>query len=58
MRNVIILLFALCISFSTKAQDISGTWNGVLKVQGTQLRLTFNVDKTESDFSATMDSTD
>lgn len=58
MRNFIILLFALCILFSTKAQDISGTWNGVLKVQGTQLRLTFNVDKTESDFSATMDSPD
>jgi hypothetical protein len=58
MRNFIILLFALCILFSTKAQDISGTWNGVLKVQGTQLQLTFNVDKTESDFSATMDSPD
>lgn len=39
-------------------QEISGKWNGVLKVQGTQLRLSFNVTQTEHGYSATMDSPD
>jgi pimeloyl-ACP methyl ester carboxylesterase len=40
------------------AQEITGQWNGVLKVQGTQLRLVFNVDKTDSGYSSTLDSPD
>jgi hypothetical protein len=40
------------------AQDITGQWNGVLKVQGTQLRIVFNVAKTDSGFTSTMDSPD
>jgi len=51
-------LFALFISISSFGQDITGQWNGVLKVQGTQLRLVFNVTKTDKDFSSTMDSPD
>jgi hypothetical protein len=39
-------------------QDIIGQWNGILKVQGTQLRLVFNISKTENGFSSTMDSPD
>ncbi|HMT55139.1 MAG TPA: alpha/beta hydrolase, partial [Saprospiraceae bacterium] len=35
-----------------------GQWHGVLKVQGTQLRLVFNVTKTETGISSTMDSPD
>ena len=51
-------LFALFISISSFGQDITGQWNGALKVQGTQLRLVFNVTKTDKDFSSTMDSPD
>ncbi|GHT11493.1 alpha/beta hydrolase [Bacteroidia bacterium] len=40
------------------AQDITGQWNGVLKVQGTQLRLVFHITKTDAGYSATLDSPD
>ena len=33
----------LCAVFS-QAQDITGQWNGVLSVQGTNLRLVFHVE--------------
>jgi pimeloyl-ACP methyl ester carboxylesterase len=39
-------------------QDITGVWNGVLKVQGIQLRLVFHVTKTDTGYSTTMDSPD
>jgi fermentation-respiration switch protein FrsA (DUF1100 family) len=39
-------------------QDITGQWNGSLKVQGTQLRIVFNISKTENGYSSTMDSPD
>lgn len=58
MKNITILLITLLTIVSVTAQDITGKWNGVLKVQGTQLRLVFNVDKTDAGFSATMDSPD
>jgi len=40
------------------AQDITGTWNGILNVQGMQLRLVFNVTTTPEGIKATMDSPD
>lgn len=40
------------------AQDITGQWNGALKIQGTQLRIVFHISKTETGYSATMDSPD
>lgn len=58
MRNFIILLVILLITLTSTAQDITGQWNGVLKVQGTQLRVVFNVTQTENGFSSTMDSPD
>jgi len=58
MKTLSLFLFALFISISSFGQDITGQWNGVLKVQGTQLRLVFNVTKTENGFSSTMDSPD
>ncbi len=53
--------YFICLSLITLtafAQGITGQWNGILKVQGTQLRLVFNISKTESGYSATMDSPD
>lgn len=58
MKTFSILLISLLISISLSAQDITGQWNGALKIQGTQLRLVFNVTKTDNGLSATMDSPD
>lgn len=58
MKIIFILLFTLLTSFTLTAQDITGQWNGVLKVQGTQLRLVFNVAKSDNGFISTMDSPD
>lgn len=43
---------------SMYSQDITGRWNGTLAVQGTQLRLVFNIVKTDSGYRSTMDSPD
>ena len=51
-----ILLFITFLSITTFAQEITGTWNGILKFQGTQLPLTFNISKTDTGYSSTMDS--
>ncbi len=58
MKTATLLIVAFLISFSIKAQEITGQWNGVLKVPGVQLRLVFNINKTENGFSTTMDSPD
>jgi pimeloyl-ACP methyl ester carboxylesterase len=39
-------------------QNITGQWNGILKTQGIQLRVVFNINKTDKGFSSTMDSPD
>ncbi len=55
-----ILLFISVVIFSTCifAQDISGSWYGVLNVQGMKLRLVFDITKSGQSYSATMDSPD
>lgn len=58
MKKYIFFLFALMFSESLVGQEIVGQWHGLLKVQGTQLRLVFNVVKTDTGYSATMDSPD
>jgi uncharacterized protein len=56
-RNLFIFLL-IAMSAVVFAQDITGEWNGALKVQGTQLRIVFHVTKTDAGYSATMDSPD
>lgn len=58
MKNFIILLVTILTTITSTAQDITGQWNGVLKVQEAQLRVVFNVTQTESGYSSTMDSPD
>ncbi|MDD2565007.1 MAG: alpha/beta hydrolase, partial [Salinivirgaceae bacterium] len=58
MRKTALIIFATLMSLSIYAQDISGKWNGILKVQGIQLKLVFNISQTEKGYSATMDSPD
>jgi len=58
MKNIALILLMSIYSLTTFGQDITGQWNGALKVQGTQLRLVFNVTKTDNGFSSSMDSPD
>jgi pimeloyl-ACP methyl ester carboxylesterase len=58
MKIILIMLFPVIANFTINAQDITGQWSGVLKVQGVQLRLVFNISKTENGYSSTMDSPD
>jgi fermentation-respiration switch protein FrsA (DUF1100 family) len=58
MKNIALILLTSLINLTVFGQDITGQWNGALKVQGTQLRLVFNVTKTDNGISSTMDSPD
>jgi len=58
MKKTALIIFAILTSLSIYAQDISGTWNGILKVQGIQLRIVFNIIQTDKGYSSTMDSPD
>lgn len=53
-----LLLLLLFLSATVFAQDINGKWNGLLKFTGGQLRLSINITKTATGYSATMDSPD
>ena len=56
MKNIILLGLTFLSTFNCKAQDITGQWNGTLKE--VQLRLVFDITKTENGFVSTMDSPD
>lgn len=58
MKKIINFIFVFCSISTLYSQDIAGTWNGILKVQGMQLSLVFHINKTEKGFSSTMDSPD
>ncbi|MRX68202.1 hypothetical protein SAMN06265349_103548 [Flavobacterium resistens] len=57
IKTILIIITAL-LSFIMNGQEIAGQWNGLLKVPGTQLRVVFHVNKTETGYGATMDSPD
>lgn len=56
----LILFWLLVVGFIQFAhtQNIEGIWNGLLKIQGSELRLVFNIHKTDTGYWATMDSPD
>ena len=58
MKKVIIALIAILATAQIYAQTIEGQWNGALDIQGTQLRLVFNITKKDTGIVATMDSPD
>lgn len=58
MKKIIFLLSAIFASSIMFGQDISGQWNGVLKIPNNQLRVLINIAKTENGYSSTMDSPD
>lgn len=58
MKKTVFFLVAILASFTMVGQEITGQWNGILKVPGGLLRVVFNVSKSENGFSSTMDSPD
>ena len=58
MKKQIIFIFALFVSAALFSQSPVGSWNGLLKVQGQQLRLVINIQQAENGYKATMDSPD
>lgn len=58
MKQILLILSLLMVAYAAYTQDITGQWNGLLKVQNTQLRVVFNVTKTDSGYVSTMDSPD
>ncbi len=58
MKKIIFTLSLLLISFLNYSQDVTGSWYGMATMQGQELRLVFNINKTNDIYSATMDSPD
>lgn len=58
MKKIKALIFLLLLGLAMFAQEITGTWNGILKVQGMQLRVNFNIESTGIGYHSTMDSPD
>jgi hypothetical protein len=58
MKALKMLLIFSMWSLLSSGQDITGSWNGILKFSGIQLRLILNVTRASNGYSATMDSPD
>ncbi|PKP21374.1 MAG: alpha/beta hydrolase [Bacteroidetes bacterium HGW-Bacteroidetes-20] len=58
MKKIVLALLTGIMALSAIGQEITGQWSGVLKIQGTQLRIVFNIKQTDGLLSATMDSPD
>ena len=58
MKKIITFIFIFGAISAVFSQEVRGTWNGILKVQGMQLGLVFHINKTDNGFSSTMDSPD
>ncbi len=56
--HIIAFIIGFLVTNALFGQNIAGQWNGILKVQGTQLRIVFNISQAENGFSSTMDSPD
>ncbi len=58
MKKITFIILMSILTVAAFAQDITGQWNGVLKVSGMQLRIVFNIAKTDTGYTSTMDSPD
>ena len=50
------ILFFICTGLQLTAQDIVGSWEGKISVQGTDIPLVFNINQEETNYVSTMDS--
>ncbi|WP_281637636.1 alpha/beta hydrolase family protein [Flavobacterium marginilacus] len=58
MKRTVFFIMTVLSSFIMSGQEITGQWNGFLKVPGGQLALVFNISKSENGYTTTMDSPD
>ncbi|MDD4921717.1 MAG: alpha/beta fold hydrolase [Bacteroidales bacterium] len=58
MKKTALILISLIVASVAYAQDITGQWNGLLKIQGTQLGVVLHISKSGSGYIITMDSPD
>lgn len=58
MKKLLLNICCIITASLLYGQDITGQWNGLLKVPGIQLSLVFHISKTDSGYSAIMDSPD
>jgi len=56
MKKIIITLLLLIVVISINAQQIIGSWEGVLKTQGTEMKLIFNISQVKEGLKGTLDS--
>lgn len=54
----IVLFFMFLSAMTAYSQVIIGEWDGALSIQNTSMRIVFHINKTETGYSATMDSPD
>jgi hypothetical protein len=58
MKKAVISIVLFLTVVTLIGQDITGTWNGILDVQGVQLRVDFHITATADGYTAKMDSPD
>jgi len=59
MKKLLIAALAVCLIGQLKAQDITGSWVGLITVGGVKLHVVFNIKKTsDTSYSSTFDSPD
>uniref|UniRef100_UPI00404B1E05 alpha/beta hydrolase family protein n=1 Tax=Flavobacterium sp. TaxID=239 RepID=UPI00404B1E05 len=52
-KTLLFLLFSVVMNL--QAQKIEGAWHGLLEIPGKPLKVSFNIEKADSEFKATMD---
>jgi hypothetical protein len=58
MKKSLLVAGLIFMSFALFAQDVTGTWNGLLVVPNGQLHVDFHITAAEKGYTATMDSPD
>ena len=58
MKKIAFIILIFLFPFIAMSQDITGSWSGKLKIQAMELRVVFNISKTDSGYNSTMDSPD
>jgi hypothetical protein len=58
MKKLFIGVFALLFVSQVKAQDIAGSWRGLINAGSANLHLIFNIKKADTSYTATFDSPD
>ena len=56
MKNLLFVLVAVLCSSYGFSQEITGSWNGKINVQGTTLPLIFKIEKAEKGYKSTLTS--